>query len=103
MSLTNTFVEIRRLARDETCFLSVVKLKTTTLAWWPNDGSVIPLDIHDHDRLAPDETSYTPTNPLSIILLFWVPLFLQIRISCFLGGSLREASRKFIHRILSFT
>jgi hypothetical protein len=40
----------RRLARDETSFLSVVQLRATTLTWWPDDGNVIPLDTHDHDR-----------------------------------------------------
>jgi hypothetical protein len=73
---------MRRLARDETPFLSVVQLRATTLAWWPDDGNFIPLDTHDHDRSTHDETSYPPTNPLSILFLFlWVPLFLQISVS----------------------
>jgi hypothetical protein len=68
--------EMRRLARDETPFLSIVQLRVTTLARWPNDGNVILLDTHDRDRPSCDETSYPPTNSLSIILLLWVPLFL---------------------------
>jgi hypothetical protein len=53
------------------------------MAWCPDDGNVIPLDTHDHDRSAHDETSYPPTNPLSIHyhLFLWVPLFLQRSIS----------------------
>jgi hypothetical protein len=58
---------MRRLPHDETPFLSVVQLKTTTLAWWPDDSNVIPLDTHDRDRSARDETSYPPTNPLGIL------------------------------------
>ena len=66
-SVTHKYVaEMRRLALDETPFLLVVQLRTTTLACWPDDGNVILLDTHDHDRSARDETSYPPTNPLSI-------------------------------------
>jgi hypothetical protein len=66
-SVTHKYLaEMRKLARDDTPFLSVVQLRATTQAWWPNDGNFIPLDTHDHDRSARDETSYPPTNPLSI-------------------------------------
>jgi hypothetical protein len=79
------FVEMRRLPRDETPFLSVVQLRATTLAWCPYDGNFIPLDTHDHDRLTRDET-YPPTNSLSIHLFSWVPLFLQISVSLLSWG-----------------
>jgi hypothetical protein len=66
-SVTHKYlVEMGRLARDETPFLLVVQLRATTLAWWPNDGNVILLDTNDHYRSYHDETSYPPTNPLSI-------------------------------------
>ena len=64
------FTEMRRLAHDETPFLSIVQLRATTLAWWPDDGSVILLDTHDHDRSARNETSYPSTNPLSILSFY---------------------------------
>jgi hypothetical protein len=60
-------VEMRRMDRDETPFLSVVQLRATILAWWLDDGNVISLDIDDCDRLAHDETSFPPTNPLGIL------------------------------------
>jgi hypothetical protein len=55
-----------RLARDETPFLSSMKLRAITLAWQLDDGNFIPLNIHDHDRSAHDGSSYPPTNPLII-------------------------------------
>jgi hypothetical protein len=42
--------KMRRLAPDETPLLSIVELRDTTLAWWPNDGNFVPLDTHYHDR-----------------------------------------------------
>jgi hypothetical protein len=82
-------MEMRRLARDETPFLSVVQLRATTLAWWPNDGNVTPLSTHDHDRPARDETSYHPTNPLSILsfILVGPPFLTKNRFIDFLGDS----------------
>jgi hypothetical protein len=32
-------------------------------------GSVIPLHVHGHNRLAHDETSYPPTNSLSFLFI----------------------------------
>jgi hypothetical protein len=58
---------MRGKACDETPFLLVVQLRATTVSWWIDDGNVIPLDTHDHDRLTFDETSYPPTNPLGIL------------------------------------
>jgi hypothetical protein len=86
-SVTHKYlVEMKRLARDETPFLSV-QLRATTLAWWPDDGNVIPLDTHDHDRSAHDETSYPPTNPLSILsfILVGPPFLTEKRFIAFLG------------------
>jgi hypothetical protein len=97
-------VEMRRMARDETPFLSVVQLRATTLAWWPDDGNVISLDTRDHDKSARDETSYPLANPLSVLsfILVGPPFLIGKRFISFLGGSLGEASRKFIYRLLSF-
>ena len=82
-------VEMRRLAHYEPPFLLVVQLRATTLSWWPDDGDVISLDTHDHDRLTHDETSYPPTNPLSIPSFILVgPLFLQRSISVLSWGIL---------------
>jgi hypothetical protein len=99
------FAEMRMLARDETPFLSVVQLRATTLDWWLDDGILIQVDTHDHDRLACDETSYRPSNPLSILsFTLVVPLFLPNKhFIDFFGGSLGEVSRRFKHRILYFT
>jgi hypothetical protein len=47
---------MRRSPRDETPFLLAMQLRAITLAWLPDDGNVIPLDIHDHDKHACDET-----------------------------------------------
>jgi hypothetical protein len=79
--------EMRRPARDETPFLSIVQLRDITLAWWPDDGNVIPRDTHDHDRLTLDETSYPPTNPLSILsfILVGPPFLTDKRFIAFLG------------------
>jgi hypothetical protein len=77
-SVTNEYLaEMRSLAHDETPFLSVMKLRATTLAWWLDDGNVILLNTHDLDRSARDETSYPPTNPLNILSFILVgPPFL---------------------------
>jgi hypothetical protein len=81
------FVEMRRLTRDETPFLSVVKLRATTLAWWLDDGNFILLDTHDHDRTTSYDTSYPPTNPLGILLIILVgpPILTDKRFNSFLG------------------
>jgi hypothetical protein len=60
-------LEMRRLAHDDTPFLSTMQLRSITLAWWPDDVNFIPLDIHGHDRPTRDETSYPPTNLLIIL------------------------------------
>jgi hypothetical protein len=46
--------------------------------WWPDHGNVIMIDTHYHDRSARDETSYPPTNPLSIISFILVGSFFLI-------------------------
>jgi hypothetical protein len=87
-SVTHKYLaEMGRLAHDETPFLSVVQLRATTPAWWPNDGNVISLDTHDHDRPTCDETSYPPTNPLSILTFILVgpPFLTEKRFITFLG------------------
>jgi hypothetical protein len=66
---------MRRMAHDETPFLLFMQPRATTLAWWPDNGNVILLYVYDHDRLAHDETSYQPTNPLSILLYLCGSLF----------------------------
>jgi hypothetical protein len=58
-SVTHKYlVEMRRLACDETPFLSSMQPRAITTRY------VIPLDIHGHDRSARDETSYPLTNLL---------------------------------------
>jgi hypothetical protein len=77
---------MRRLDCDETPFLSLVELRSTTLAWWLNDGNVIPLDTHDHDNSTRDKTSYPPTNTLRILSFILVgPPFLTDK--CFIAFS----------------
>jgi hypothetical protein len=90
-SVTHTYlVEMRRLARDETCFFSTVQPRETTLAWWRYDGNVIPLDTYDHDRSTRDETFYPLTNPLSILSFYSCgsPFSLQISVSLLSWGTL---------------
>ena len=53
------FTEMRRLAHDETPFLLAMSPRATTLAQWPNFGSVIPLHAHGPNRLARDETPFS--------------------------------------------
>jgi hypothetical protein len=79
--------EMRRMAHDETPFLLVVQLRATTLAWWLDDGNVIPLDTHDNDSLTHDETSYPPTNPLTILsfILVGPPFLTNKHFIVFLG------------------
>jgi hypothetical protein len=78
---------MKRLPRDETPFLSVVQPRATTLAWWPDDGNVIPLSTHDRDSSARDETSYPPTNPLRILsfILVGPPFLTKKHFIAFLG------------------
>jgi hypothetical protein len=80
-------VEMRRLAHDETPFLSVVQLRATALAWWPDDDNVILLDTHDHDSPTQDENSYPPTNPLRILsfILMGTPFLTDKCFISFLG------------------
>jgi hypothetical protein len=74
-------MEMRRLACDETPFLSAMQLRTIALVWCPDDDNVIPLDIHGHDRLAHDETSYPSTNLSSILYYIVDPLYSKISVS----------------------
>jgi hypothetical protein len=74
-------MEMRRLARDETPFLSAMQLRAIALVWRPDDDNVIPLDIHGRDRSARDETSYPSTNLSSISLLYRGPLYSMISVS----------------------
>jgi hypothetical protein len=79
-------VEMRRLACDETPFLTIVQLGAITLSWWPDDGNVILIDTYDHDRLARNETSYTSSNPLIILFtLVGPPFLIAKRFISFLG------------------
>ena len=59
---TSIFTEMRRLARDETPFLLAMQPRATTLAWKPDDGSVIPSGTHGRNELARDEILYPPTR-----------------------------------------
>ena len=86
MTVTHKYLaEMGRLARDETPFLSAMQPRAITLACWLDDGNVIPLDIHEHDRPTRDETSYPPTNLLSTLLIIILvgPLFLTDK--CFIA------------------
>jgi hypothetical protein len=80
------FAEMMRLTRDETSFLLVMQPRATTIAWWPDNGNVIPLHVYDHDRLTHDETSYPPTSTLSILLYFCgSPFLIEKHLIIFLG------------------
>jgi hypothetical protein len=57
-------------------------------------GRVILLHVHGHDRLTHDETSYPPTNYLSVLFIVG-PLFLLRSVSVLSQRSLGEASRRF--------
>jgi len=86
------FTQMRRLARDETPFLLAMPPRATTLEWWPDDGSFIPLDSHGPNRMACDETPYPSTRSCFIIL--WFPLFLVEKIFiAFSGIPMRSISR----------
>jgi hypothetical protein len=99
---TSTFTEIRRLAHDETPFLLAIQPRATTLAWLPASSSVILLGTHGPNRLARDETPYPQTR--SCFIIFMGPSCFLLRILLLLScGSLGEASRGFIFRLLSFS
>jgi hypothetical protein len=87
-SVTHKYLaEMRRLDHDETSFISFVQLRSTTLAWWPDDGNSIILHTHDHDSSDHDETSYPPTN-LVIFLSFILvgpPFLTYTHFNYFLG------------------
>ena len=91
----NNFTEMRRLAHDETPFLLAMPQRTTTLAWWPAIGSVIPLHAHGPNRSAHDETSYPPTRSW-VLFYFTGPLFLLRSHLLLSRGSLGKASQGFI-------
>ena len=77
---------MRRLACDETPFLSAMQLRVTALFWWKDDDNIISLDIHGRDRPAHDETFYPSTNLSSISLLYCgSPLFKDKHLIAFLG------------------
>ena len=80
-------VEMRRLDRDEAPFFSAMQLRDITLDWRPDDGNFIPIDTHDHDKSTRDETSYPPTNPLSILsfILVGPPFLIEKCFIAFLG------------------
>ena len=53
---TGTFIEMRRLAHDETPSPLAMQPKVTALAWYPDGGNVILLGTHEPNRMAHDET-----------------------------------------------
>jgi hypothetical protein len=56
-------------------------------------GSVIPLHVHGHDRSAHDETSYPPTNALSVLFICGSPFLAEKRFSAFSGIPGRSISK----------
>jgi hypothetical protein len=97
-------MEMRRLAHDETPFPLVMQLKATTLAWRSNDGNVIPLNTYDHDRSVCDETSYPPTNTLSIHYHSFCgsPISYRETFHCFLGDPWVKHLKGFMIRFYLF-
>jgi hypothetical protein len=78
--------KMRRMAHDDTPFLSVVQLRDTTMAWWLDDGNFIPLSSHYHDSLSRDDTSYPPTTPIKhSIILVGSPFLTNKHFIAFLG------------------
>jgi hypothetical protein len=71
------FTEMGRLARDETPFLLAMPPRATTLAWWPDAGSVISLDAYGPNRLARDETPYPLTRSCLIVFYLFIAFFFQ--------------------------
>jgi hypothetical protein len=66
------------------------------------NGNVISLDTHGRDRLARDETPYPMVR--SCFIIFSGPSCFLLRSLLLLGqGSLGEAPRGFIFKLLSFT
>jgi hypothetical protein len=56
-------------------------------------GSVIPLHVHGHDRSTHDETSYPPTNALSVLFICGSPFLVEKHFSAFsriLGQSISK-------------
>jgi hypothetical protein len=49
------------------------------------DGSVIPLHSHGHNRPTHDETSYPPTNTLSVYLSYSFHFLTENNFTSFLG------------------
>jgi hypothetical protein len=93
---------MRRLARDETPFPLAMQPRVTALAWSLANGNVILLDTHGPNKLARDETPYPLVRPCFII--FSGPSCFLLRSFLLLSrGSLGEASRGFIFRLLSLT
>jgi hypothetical protein len=72
-----------------------------SLPWFGDQigGSVILLHAHCHNRSARDETSYPPTNTLSVYLSYRFP-FLTSLLS---RESLGEASQRFHLWLLTLT
>ena len=94
---------MRRLARDETPFLSTMQLRAITLVWRLDDGNVLPLDIHGHDRSARDETSYPSNNLLNILYYIVGPLYSKISVSLLSWVIPVRSIWKVYTRLLSFT
>jgi hypothetical protein len=87
---TSNFIEMRRMAHDETPFLLAMQPRVTTLAWSPTASSVILLGTHGPNRLAHDETPYPLTRTCFII--FMGPSCFLLRILLLLSrGSLGKA------------
>jgi hypothetical protein len=87
------FMEMRRLACDETPFLLVMPPKP--LPWFGDqiDGSVIPLHVHGHNRPTRDETSHPPTKTLSFYLSYGFPFLTEKPFIAFSGIPGRSISR----------
>jgi hypothetical protein len=65
------------------------------LPWFGDqtNGSAIPLHSHGHNRSARDETSYPPTNTLSVYLSYRFPFLTENPFTSFSGILGRSISR----------
>jgi len=86
------FTEMRRLARDETPFLLAMPPRARVFGDQIG-GSVIPLLAHGHNRSARDETSYPPTNTLSVYLSHRFPFLNENLFTAFSGIPGRSISK----------
>ena len=62
---------MRRLARDETPFLSTMQLRVIALAWCPDNDSVTHRHLVEMRRLARDETPFLYAMQLRVTALVW--------------------------------